>query len=208
MLSQEATAMTGLSGNNLGTILTLIVDLVGVITLAYISISSDTDYRISFAWKLGLVAVGLMPMQILAGYFRFAMQKKLSDALRKAYARSADMACEQVAAIRTVASLNREPYIIQEFEKSLEQPVHEAMMKTLKSTGVCALMLWNTDGSFMRLVWVTSYFRWLLYFGMEVCFWRTRNATSRNFLSRMVLHWRFSDFAGLCRLPSEATWRV
>lgn len=77
-----------------------------------------------------------MPVQIFAGYFRFAMAKKLTDTLRKAYARSADMACEQVAAIRTVASLNREPYILRDFEESLKQPVHEAMMKTLKSTGV------------------------------------------------------------------------
>ena len=91
---------------------------------------------IAFAWKLGLVAVSLMPVQIFAGYFRFAMAKKLTDALRKAYARSADMACEQVAAIRTVASLNREPYILRDFEESLKQPVHEAMVKTLKSTGV------------------------------------------------------------------------
>jgi ATP-binding cassette, subfamily B (MDR/TAP), member 1 len=36
MLSQEATAMTGLSGTNLGAILTLIVDLVSVVTLAYL----------------------------------------------------------------------------------------------------------------------------------------------------------------------------
>ena len=77
-----------------------------------------------------------MPIQIVLGYFRFAMQRKLSNALRKAYARSADMACEHVAAIRTVASLNREPFILQKFQKSLEQPVHEAMVKTLKSTGV------------------------------------------------------------------------
>jgi ATP-binding cassette, subfamily B (MDR/TAP), member 1 len=77
-----------------------------------------------------------MPIQIISGYYRFHMQKILAADLRKAYASSADMACEQVAAIRTVASLNREPYILREFEKSLEQPVHEAMVKTLKSTAV------------------------------------------------------------------------
>ena len=103
------------------------------------------------------------------------------------YARSADMACEQVAAIRTVASLNREPYILEEFEKSLEQSVHEAMMKTLKSIGVRALMMGNTDGSFMRLVWVISSFRWLLYFGMGVHYWRTASTLLLNSLSRMVL---------------------
>jgi ATP-binding cassette, subfamily B (MDR/TAP), member 1 len=35
LLSQEATAMAGLSGVNLGAILTLVVNLVSVITLAY-----------------------------------------------------------------------------------------------------------------------------------------------------------------------------
>ena len=81
-----------------------------------------------------------MPLQIAAGYFRFGMQRKLSAALRKAYAASADIACEQVAAIRTVASLNREPFILDQFERSLKQPVHDAMIKTLKSTGVPSLM--------------------------------------------------------------------
>jgi len=40
MLSQEATAMAGLSGTNLGTILALIVDLVSIIILAYALSSS------------------------------------------------------------------------------------------------------------------------------------------------------------------------
>ena len=129
--------------------------------------------RIAYAWKLGLVAVALMPIQIFSGYFRFAMQRKLSDELRKAYAQSANMACEQVAAIRTVASLNREPYILEQFERSLEQPVREAMVKTLKSTVVCALSVWSfdADDSFTRSVWVISSFRCLLYFGMAVRCW-------------------------------------
>ena len=115
-----------------------------------------------------------MPVQIFSAYFRFAMQRKLSNALRNAYAHSADIACEQVAAIRTVASLNREPYILEEFEKSLKQPVHEAMMKTLKSTGVRALDVeWLLIDSFMRSVWVISSFRCLLYFGMGAHCWRT-----------------------------------
>ena len=56
--------------------------------------------------------------------------------MRKAYAKSADVACEQVAAIRTVASLNRERYVLEEFEESLKEPVHEALIKTLNSSGV------------------------------------------------------------------------
>jgi len=188
MLSQEATAMAGLSGNNLGTILTLIVDLVSVIIVAYLSPCGLANRNsIAFAWKLGLVAVALMPVQIFAGYFRFAMAKKLTDTLRKAYARSADMACEQVAAIRTVASLNREPYILRDFEESLKQPVHEAMMKTLKSTGVDPLVFWmGADYSFMRSVWVINSSRSLSFFGMGVFCWRMGSIISLNSLSRMI----------------------
>jgi ATP-binding cassette, subfamily B (MDR/TAP), member 1 len=100
--------------------------------------------------------MALMPLQVAAGYGRFTLQKKLSDSLRKSYARSADIACEQVAAIRTVASLNREPVILAEFEESLQQPVHEAMVKTFKSTGV-RLLEANVNDSFTRLVWVSPH---------------------------------------------------
>jgi len=71
---------------------------------------------------------------------RFSLQRTLSDALRKSYAQSADVACEQVAAIRIVAALNRENRVLQDFMKSLEQPVHDALMKTLRSTFVTLMM--------------------------------------------------------------------
>jgi hypothetical protein len=128
-----------------------------------------------------------MPIQIFSGYFRFAMQRKLSDALRKAYARSAEIACEQVAAIRTVASLNREPHILRDFEDSLKQPVHEAMMKTLKSTGVDPLACWvGADYSFMHSVWVINSSHLLSYFGMGVFCWRMASILLLNSLSRTI----------------------
>jgi len=122
-LSTDATAMAGLSGNNLASLLTLVVDLTSVIIVAC-----------AFAWKLGLVGLSVLPVQIFCGYFRFSMQNKLTQELRKSYAHSADLACEQVAAIRTVAALNREPQVLEEFVSSLEGPVRAAMIKTMRST--------------------------------------------------------------------------
>jgi len=72
----------------------------------------------------------------MAGYLRFSLLNKLNDQLRKAYEGSAQIACEQVAAIRTVASLNREKALHLEFVQSLKAPVREAMYSTLKSTFV------------------------------------------------------------------------
>jgi ATP-binding cassette, subfamily B (MDR/TAP), member 1 len=128
MLSTEATAMSGLSGVNLGAILTVIVNL-----------TSGTILAISFGWQLGLVAASLLPITFTAGYLRFALLNKLNDQLREAYGESAQIACEQVAAIRTVASLNREETLHAEFVDSLIAPVQKALYSTLKSTVLFAL---------------------------------------------------------------------
>lgn len=77
-----------------------------------------------------------MPLQMLCGYYRFRVQTTISESLKKAYERSAEIACEKVAAIRTVASLNHEADVVRDFEQSLEDPVHYALIKVLKSTGV------------------------------------------------------------------------
>ena len=75
----------------------------------------------------------------MSGYLRFALLNKLNDQLRAAYEDSAQIACEQVAAIRTVASLNREVALQAEFAESLKKPVRQAMYSTLKSTAVSLL---------------------------------------------------------------------
>ena len=72
----------------------------------------------------------------MAGYLRFSLLNKLNDQLRGAYENSAQITCEQVAAIRTVASLNREIALHAEFMESLRAPVRKAMYSTLKSTFV------------------------------------------------------------------------
>ena len=125
MLSTEATAMSGLSGVNLGAILTVIVNLTSGMILA-----------ICFGWKLGLVAASLLPVTVTAGYLRFALLNKLNAQLRTAYEASAQIACEQVAAIRTVASLNRERSLHDEYVESLKAPVRVALFSTFKSTFV------------------------------------------------------------------------
>jgi hypothetical protein len=103
------------------------------------------NHRICFGWKLGLVSVALLPITVMTGYFRFSLLNKLNVQLREAYESSANIACEQVAAIRTVASLNREIALHTEFVSSLQRPVRKALNSTLKITFVfphgCFLMI-------------------------------------------------------------------
>jgi ATP-binding cassette, subfamily B (MDR/TAP), member 1 len=74
------------------------------------------------------------------GFFQIKFMDHLQDDLRDAYGKSAALACEQIAAIRTVASLRREDALLEEFCDSMNAPVRKAMIATTKSTFVQALL--------------------------------------------------------------------
>ena len=78
----------------------------------------------------------MLPVLLVTGYFEIRLQDHLQDDLRDAYGKSAAIACEQIAAIRTVASLRREAALHAEFVTSLNAPVRKAMISTAKSTFV------------------------------------------------------------------------
>ena len=62
--------------------------------------------------------------------------KALDNHLREAYEKSATLVCDQVAAIRTVASLKREVGLHKEFCESLKAPMVKALRWTLGSAAV------------------------------------------------------------------------
>jgi ATP-binding cassette subfamily B (MDR/TAP) protein 1 len=81
----------------------------------------------------------------------------LQDDLRDAYGNSASLATEQIAAIRTVASLRRENALHAEFVSSLVAPVRKAMISTIKSTTVYSPFGVFSKCSITRLVKVRLY---------------------------------------------------
>jgi ATP-binding cassette subfamily B (MDR/TAP) protein 1 len=91
---------------------------------------------LAYGWKLALVAISQLPILIVTGYLEMKLQDHLQDDLRDAYGQSAALACEQIAAIRTVAALRREPALLGEFVESMAGPVRKALISTAKSTFV------------------------------------------------------------------------
>lgn len=100
-------------------------------------------FSIAYAWKLALVACSVMPIALVAGYMRFHLLSALDNELRTAYEQAATLACEQVAAIRTVASLNREIALHKEFCQSLKAPMMKAMHSTLQTAAVILLCIYG-----------------------------------------------------------------
>ena len=78
----------------------------------------------------------MLPITITAGYFRISLLTKLNIELRRAYYTSSSMVCEQIAAIRTVASLNRELALHNQYMNSLAGPLRKFIYSTLKSAAV------------------------------------------------------------------------
>jgi len=141
MLGQEATAMAGLSGLNLGAILTVFFGIFAGVILAYVHMRSHLTNRLAYGWKLALVATSMLPILVVTGFLEIRIQDSLQDDLRKAYGKSAALACEQIAAIRTVASLRREDALYTEFVASMNAPVRKAMISTAKSIFVFPFLL-------------------------------------------------------------------
>ena len=126
-LSTETTALSGMSGVTLGTILIVTTTLCGAIAVAC-----------AIGWKLGLVCTATIPVLLVCGYLRFYMLGVFASNAKKAYEGSASYACEATAAIRTVASLTREEDVWQHYHQRLVEQGRKSLVSILKSSSLYA----------------------------------------------------------------------
>lgn len=126
-LSTETTHLAGMSGEVLGTILIVSTTLIAAITIAC-----------AIGWKLGLVCTATIPILLACGYLRFYMLGEFEAHAKKAYEGSASYACEATAAIRTVASLTREPDVWEHYHQRLIEQRSSSLKSILKSSALYA----------------------------------------------------------------------
>jgi len=86
------------------------------------------------------MSLTLVPILVTASFSTFRLSDHLQDDLRKASSKAAILTCEQVASIRTIASLRRENGIYDEFSQILDVAVNKALVSTLKSAAVDPLL--------------------------------------------------------------------
>jgi ATP-binding cassette subfamily B (MDR/TAP) protein 1 len=110
-LSSDAQTVQGVSGSTLGTILQLLTNIVGGILISFI-----------YGWKLAAVATACLPVLLLTGVMRVKILTYFSDMSKDSYSKSSQVACESVAAIRTVQSHGRERDVYNKYSKILEGP--------------------------------------------------------------------------------------
>ncbi|KAI9294859.1 P-loop containing nucleoside triphosphate hydrolase protein [Neoconidiobolus thromboides FSU 785] len=129
-LSQDAQDIQGFSGVTFGSILNIVVNLISSMIVGLV-----------FGWKLALVVIACLPLILYSGYLRIAMIRNFQKKNKESYSKSADMACENAAAMRTVASLTKEDQICEQYHHALEEPLRAGYRNAVYSSFVFALSM-------------------------------------------------------------------
>ncbi|CAO1597604.1 hypothetical protein XANCAGTX0491_001411 [Xanthoria calcicola] len=110
-LSTDAAALAGLSGTTVGTIVSIMVNLMAGILMTHI-----------IAWKIAVVLLATLPILLGAGIMRLRVLAQLQNRHQLAYATSVGITIEAVNSIRTVASLGLEHELLAVYNRSLASP--------------------------------------------------------------------------------------
>ncbi|KAJ3406830.1 GTPase-activating protein [Chytridiales sp. JEL 0842] len=122
-LSEDAQKVQGAAGVTLGTSLQLIATFLG-----------GTIISLIYGWKLGLLAICCLPVLVIAAAVRMTILKHFADKSKEAYEQSAQVACEAVAAIRTVQSLTAEGKVFATYSMMLDQPLRDGYRNATLNT--------------------------------------------------------------------------
>ncbi|KAG8527810.1 uncharacterized protein KY384_007964 [Bacidia gigantensis] len=109
--TSDTNALAGLSGTIVGTILTILVNLIASILLTHI-----------VAWKIAIVLLATLPILLGSGVMRLRALAKFQDRHQAVYATSIGITVEAVESIKTIATLSLEEEFYNTYKRSLAGP--------------------------------------------------------------------------------------
>ena len=109
--TSDTNSLAGLSGVVLGTILTILVNLIASLLMTHI-----------IAWKIAIVLLATLPILLGSGFMRLYALAKFQARHQKLYAVSAGISLEAVASIKTIASYSLEEGFYKRYCHSLKEP--------------------------------------------------------------------------------------
>ena len=165
-LSVDAEAIRGASGA-----------VFGNFTTAFSTLIAGTIVGLVNSWKLALVALTTLPLLIAAGTLRFKILTYFKVKAQRAYERSSQLACEAVAAIRTVQSLTRETDVHAIYLQMLEEPLKDGFRNAYLNTllfgcSQATNFVANALGEYQKAIKKSYSSPNLLYF--HLVFWSSR----------------------------------
>ncbi|RMZ76476.1 hypothetical protein DV738_g4891, partial [Chaetothyriales sp. CBS 135597] len=128
-ITRDSSSLAALSGSVLGTIFSIIVNLIVAIIMTNI-----------IAWKIALVCMALVPLLLGAGLMELRVLGQFEDKHENAFAQSIDISVEAITCIKTVAALGLEEETLQTYRRSLRGPRKETLKVSLHASFWMALM--------------------------------------------------------------------
>ncbi|KAK9604779.1 mitochondrial chaperone [Aspergillus fumigatus] len=114
LITKDSTALGGLAGSVICTLLSILVSLVATITMTHI-----------IAWKIAIVCLSVVPLLLGAGYMRVTTLARFEEEHLEAFANSNAITVEAVNSIKTVMSLSLEHEILGTYRRSLQEPMRQ-----------------------------------------------------------------------------------
>ncbi|KAF7595195.1 hypothetical protein BBP40_006939 [Aspergillus hancockii] len=114
LITKDSSALGGLTGSVVCTILSILVSLVATITMTHI-----------IAWKIALVCLSVVPLLLGAGWMRVTTLATFEERHLEAFANSNGITVEAVNSIKTVMSLSLEHEVLGTYRRSLQGPMRQ-----------------------------------------------------------------------------------
>jgi ATP-binding cassette, subfamily B (MDR/TAP), member 1 len=113
-ITEDSSALGGLTGSVIGTIFSISVNLVVAIILTHI-----------VAWKIALVCLAAVPLMLGSGVMQLRELARFEEKHEQAFARSISITVEAVNTIKAAAALSLEQEILNTYRRSLKAPRKE-----------------------------------------------------------------------------------
>jgi ABC-type multidrug transport system fused ATPase/permease subunit len=114
LITKDSSALGGLTGSVVCTILSILVSLVATITMTHV-----------IAWKIALVCLSVVPLLLGAGWMRVTTLASFEERHLEAFANSNGITVEAVNSIKTVMSLSLEHEVLGTYRRSLQGPMRQ-----------------------------------------------------------------------------------
>lgn len=137
VITKDCMAVGGFSGSTFGTVFAICINVLIAIVLCHI-----------IAWKIAIVCLALIPIQLGAGFMQLRMLARYEERHQEAFSTATTLASEAIQSIRSVAVLSLEKTYMDSYKRLIEASRRQ-VVRAAASTNIL-LAISHTIGTFMN----------------------------------------------------------
>jgi len=150
ILATDASAVQGATGYRLGMMLQAAGSLLCALIIGFI-----------FSWKCTLFIIGIMPIFFVGALIQMKMSKGVASKNNEGFEAAGKISTEVITNVRTVASLSKEEYFLEEFAALIGRP-HRNNLISAQGFGVAFCFLQSM--SFFAFAAILYFGAWLIVY--------------------------------------------